>query len=981
MNTISRTLLGLVLALLVASPFSFVLVHAQGCEDSAGTAQPCPYQPYTDDPNQSSSNTKYYVDIRLQDGDKFYPPDSCYTSIYGYKKSAQAKEVGDDVVGWGNYESLETQQFVYTSDDTSGTNWGLGKWNYWLYLDTRIPNVAGYRVSFLGNIEGEYVTDIDFKATTEVTPTSDPTAFPVSKGISIPVADWIAAGWAPKYGTYETNPVHISIIPLDSKGEWIKDSNGNQETALVVYLNKIPVSYEPTCDPNGGNYDPDWEINSNVIKQWCTESSATELCCYFKAKNPENTLTNDWPGVQDPTAGDCNLFKPPYLETSAADPQGYWISTLNNMIKNNPKKNIKVILGPKTTIDFPLSNVFVKNDGSGYLGYDVGTGRITLDGFGRVNGFAASKLFNSLNQDQNALDTNAQMMVYNRLMWVTGDGQSQGNNAWNHMKNDADFSWFDGTAVSDGTNNGIASRYGINVEHLQIGYAAPVTDSPVMLGDFRGMPSPSQGNMDDYGASVLARDLKFQSFSKQADGISMKNPASYGSGLFIHGADDIFKTYTSFPESWWIGSAITFWGGFGSEGEGGNPYGSLTCPCCFGPGGGFASPFEINKCEFLTLENVVVPILQAATPKDDTYGGISRGLITTRWFVDWGTTHAGKQGYTVDNRANPISVKTLYYRNFKILENGWNYINMPIVNWIMNSPVDPGTGLRPPGPEDGVSFYKLDSVPGTYAAVEFDFVTSLVRGDFSNYGAVGYLEYNTGAFGSPNVAGIDDSMCYPIAGRNEGPGCIVTTGLLSKMLPDVCLRDATGDGVGYNEASNYVGWGVCPAQVNTPADPNLCYGYNLVRNDGVPLTFEQFCGPQNPPVVIPGVTPPGGVTDFNGVNGGGNPGTATIYTASVYNDFANYCASRNPYCGLGFPYDPFPFGGDDDDDDDDDDDWSDWDDDWSDWDDDCDDDDHHSRERRSSSRSSSRSRSSVRSRSGSLLRSRSRSFGRNVGRN
>ena len=85
---------------------------------------------------------------------------------------------------------------------------------------------------------------------------------------------------------------------------------------------------------------------------------------------------------------------------------------------------------------------------------------------------------------------------------------------------------------------------------------------------------------------------------------------------------------------------------------------------------------------------------------------------------------------------------------------------------------------------------------------------------------------------------------------------------------------------------------------------------------------EKFCGPQNPPVVIPGVTPPGGVTDFNGVNGGGpgNAGTATIYTASVYNDFANYCASGNPYCGLGFPYAPFPSGGDDDDDDDDDDD-------------------------------------------------------------
>lgn len=906
MNTISRTLLGLVLALLVASPFTFVLVHAQGCKDPAGTAQPCPYEPYTDTPG-SSDKTKYYVDIRLQDGNTFYPADSCYTSIYGYSKSAQANEIGGDIGGWQDYESLETQQFVYTSDDTSGTNWGLGKWNYWLYLDTRISNVAGYRISFLGNEFGDYVTDYDFIPTSQVTPTANPSssADPVSAGVSIPVAKWITAGYKPKFGDYLTNPVHISIIPLDSNGEWIIDSDGKRATALVVYLNKIPVSSEPTCDPKNPNHDPDWVIKSNVINQWCTEPKDKELCCYFSAKNPENTLKNDWGGVQDPAAGDCRLFKPPYLDTST-DPQGYWISTLNNMIKNNPNKNIKVILGPKTTINFPLSNVFVKNDGSGYFGYDVGTGRITLDGFGRVNGFAANQLYNSLGRTQQSLETNAKMMVYNRLIWVTGNGQSQGNNAWNHMKNGAAFSWFDGSAVSDGTNDGTASRYGINAEHLQIGYAAPVTDSPVMLGDFRGSPSPSQGNTDDYGASVLARDLKFQSFSMQADGISMKNPASYGSGLFIHGADDIFKTYTSFPESWWIGSAITLWGGFGGLGEG-NGYGSLTCPCCFGPGGGFASPYQVNKCEFLTVENVVVPILQAATPKDSGYGGVSRGLITTRWNADWGTG-SPTQGYTVDNSANPITVKTLHYQKFKILENGWNYINMPIVNWIMNSPVDPATGQRPPGPEGGVASYKLVSVPGTYAAVQFDFVTSLVRGDFSSYGAVGYLEYNTGKLGSQQVANIDDSMCYPTAGREEGPGCIVTSGLLSKMLPNVCLRDATAGtpqpkGVGYNEASNYVGWGVCPAKENTPLDPNYCYGYNTDANDGKALTFEQFCGPQNTPV--------GGVSNFGGVNGGGpgNAGKATIYTASVYNDHATYCHSKNPYCGLGFPYGNFPSGG------------------------------------------------------------------------
>ena len=52
---------------------------------------------------------------------------------------------------------------------------------------------------------------------------------------------------------------------------------------------------------------------------------------------------------------------------------------------------------------------------------------------------------------------------------------------------------------------------------------------------------------DGYGASVLVKDVKFVSFSSQSDGISMRNPASLGSGLFIHGSDDLLKTVTGVP--------------------------------------------------------------------------------------------------------------------------------------------------------------------------------------------------------------------------------------------------------------------------------------------------------------------------------------------------------------------------------------------------------------------------------------------------
>ena len=196
----------------------------------------------------------------------------------------------------------------------------------------------------------------------------------------------------------------------------------------------------------------------------------------------------------------------------------------------------------------------------------------------------------------------------------------------------------------------------------------------------------------------------------------------------------------------------------------------------------------------------------------------------------------------------------------------------------------------------------------------------------------------------------------------------IASDINSKMFPTPCGNDQTS-----------IQWGVCPVYNNgfdgmKEIDPGLCYGYNGKTATKV----KDLC--------------PGSSSDWN-----------RYVTASIFGQVFDECKVEDPpgskvfvtdaFCGLRFSYDnnfvapnpdfplpplppipptpptpPHP-------DDDWDDDWSDWDDDWS------DDDDHHSRERRSSSRSSSRSRSSVRSRSGSLLRSRSRSFGRNVGRN
>ena len=133
-----------------------------------------------------------------------------------------------------------------------------------------------------------------------------------------------------------------------------------------------------------------------------------------------------------------------------------------------------------------------------------------------------------------------------------------------------------------------------------MGYGAPLCESPVLLGDGYGT---------SFGASVLVRDFKYISFSIQADGTAMRNPASFGMGNFIQASDDSIKTVTSVEDVMWKMLATTVFGGFVN-------YGSVACPCCFGPTSHYQPP---ASCKEILIQDLLLPIVKLKQTFDDGY--------------------------------------------------------------------------------------------------------------------------------------------------------------------------------------------------------------------------------------------------------------------------------------------------------------------------------------------------------------------------
>jgi len=369
-------------------------------------------------------------------------------------------------------------------------------------------------------------------------------------------------------------------------------------------------------------------------------------------------------------------------------------------------------------------------------------------------------------------------------MWISGNGEVKpedgtSGNAWHAALNKDDFFWAN---ADQGPNDGTPEKYSIDVSHIQFGYGPPINDAPVQLGDLWGSAEDNK-----YGGAVLLFDVKYVSFSRTADGFSMRNPASYGKALFIQGSDDLLKTTTGIDSSMpWTALAVTFYAGFAE-------YGSLSCPCCFGPEGGW-QPGGANFCKDVLVQDILVPIIDAPWPSKDCYA--APGLFASKWGVKCDDADAFP--LTTDST---IYVENINYNNLLIVNNSYNNIRVPLVHWQMNSNTDK------------VITYQLDNT-----AVRFDNFYS----DSFFVGDQGLLFYNWGT---------DD-----YAAQIAGDGIIDATGISSHMFNTAPCSD--GDG-------GKLKWRICPMDGDVPDDSyktdfdtaQLCGAYK----DNDELTYAQAC--------------------------------------------------------------------------------------------------------------------------------------------
>ena len=310
--------------------------------------------------------------------------------------------------------------------------------------------------------------------------------------------------------------------------------------ALSVFVASAPVNKTDDCE--------------DVGRHWCNPSlTDDEICCVLKAdpdKYGNRMLPADWKPDAEYVQKYGNLsghngndsiacFSDPktMLRAPFLGQDGIWRSSLNELIRRNPDKDIRIVIDPQTSIAFPLSNAWVSanstrqagrggdgserggrggggaGNGNGNgdsdmegrpSGYDVGRGRIYITGFGRIDGQSA-ELFLSNNGGINA---EAKMKAC--LLWLSGKGGEGTGDGYFYMRNkNSTFAWADGSEGGAGTNDGNPSRYGIVIEHISITNVPPTPSfNTVKLGNFIGSAmGPVEKN--GYGAAVMARNGKF----------------------------------------------------------------------------------------------------------------------------------------------------------------------------------------------------------------------------------------------------------------------------------------------------------------------------------------------------------------------------------------------------------------------------------------------------------------------------------------
>ena len=223
---------------------------------------------------------------------------------------------------------------------------------------------------------------------------------------------------------------------------------------------------------------------------------------------------------------------------------------------------------------------------------------------------------------------------------------------------------------------------------------------------------------------------------------------------------------------------MTFFAGFGN-------YGSLTCPCCFGPTSGFQHGREWASCVNNLVRDVLVPIVYR-----NGGGYDSPGLLTTRWGADQVTD--SQFGGLISVPGVPITVDALAYKRYAVLDNGFNELLNPAINWIMNT--NPGL--------DGTVEYVLASDN----AVSFEDWVIYVTQESVN----GFLEYNWGVGqNAASVSGVSagGAINAYLASSRTSPGICAT--YTEDLVFGVCPTKGLGQSatpLDSDSAANCAAW-------------------------------------------------------------------------------------------------------------------------------------------------------------------------------
>ena len=283
-------------------------------------------------------------------------PDGCYTSIFQYTEDAQ-KSVTKKRSSWAGYGFTETHQYVFTGSDSVAES---GIWLYIRINDSAFNDTETFQISYLGSLDGETAT-VEYVSRAQMWGGS---------GLHIPLYEINRVWPTDEPGRYYRNGLHVVVTPLDDRFQFLGYG------ALVIFVGATPV-------PSSGD---DCEM---VSDQWCNNGLDDEICCYLKADEasgftlyapPGDDYEYGWMSGRNGSDAfacfqDDSRITLPY---DAGD--GVYASSLNNLVYSFTRSsgtsycekegicNLRIVIDPRTTLNFPLSNRFA----GGSTPYQVG---------------------------------------------------------------------------------------------------------------------------------------------------------------------------------------------------------------------------------------------------------------------------------------------------------------------------------------------------------------------------------------------------------------------------------------------------------------------------------------------------------------------------------------------------------------------------------------------------------------------------------